>query len=181
MARHWRSLATRSVRVVYVFGTFLVRFWYNCDAALIHHRYGRYALCTFLVRFWYVFGTVPVPRKSPFNTIPDQSQFQGFSRPCASFRTSSILLASIRTSSILVASIRILASMRALSCSARLRFGAVTSGRSDLRVSCVAVRTVSVRPWHATGAVLVCDRYDRCALCTFLVRCWYVFGTFLVL
>ena len=65
-------------------------------------------------------------QKSPFNTIPNQSQFQCFSRPCASFRMSSILVASIRMSSILVASIHILASMRVLSCSARLRFGAVT-------------------------------------------------------
>ena len=31
------------------------------------------------------------PRKSPFNTIPNQSQFQCFSCPCVSFRMSSIL------------------------------------------------------------------------------------------
>ena len=87
------------------------------------------------------------PRKSPFNTIPNQSQFQWCTRPCASFRTSSILVASIRTSSLLVTSIRILASMHTLSCSAHLQFGAVTSGRSDLHVSCVAVRA------RAHGAV----------------------------
>ena len=56
------------------------------------------------------------PRNSPFKTIPNQSQFQCFSRPCASFRMSSIL----------VASVHILASMRILSCSAHPRFGAVT-------------------------------------------------------
>ena len=36
------------------------------------------------------------PQKSPFNTIPNQSQFQCFSRPCVSFCTSSILVTSIR-------------------------------------------------------------------------------------
>ena len=74
-----------------------------------------------------------LPSKSPFNTIPNQSQFHCFSRPCASFRTSSILVACIRTSSILVKSIRILASMRILSCSVRLRFGAVTCVSHVLR------------------------------------------------
>ena len=70
------------------------------------------------------------PRKSPFNTIPNQSKFQCFSRPCASFRTSSIL----------VASIRVLASMRALSCSACPWFGAVTCVSHVLR--CARARVV---------------------------------------
>ena len=78
------------------------------------------------------------PRKFPFNTIPNQSQFQCFSHPCASFRTSSILVASIRMSSILIVSICILASMCTLSCSVHLQFGTVTSGHSDLQVSCAA-------------------------------------------
>ena len=52
--------------------------------------------------------------------------FSVFSRPCASFRMSSLLVASIHTSSILVASICILASMHILSCSACLWFSAVT-------------------------------------------------------
>ena len=51
------------------------------------------------------------------------ARFHCFSRPCASFRTSSIL----------VASIRVLASMRALSCSARPRFGSVTCVSHVLR------------------------------------------------
>ena len=74
-----------------------------------------------------------ISRKSPFNKIPNQSQFQCFSRPCASFRTSSFLVASICTSSLLVASVRFLASMRVLSCSARPRFGAVTCMSHVLR------------------------------------------------
>ena len=69
-----------------------------------------------------------IPRKSAFNTISNQSQLQCFSRPCASFRTSSIL----------VASIRILGSMRVLSCSTRLQFGAVICVSHVLR--CVRAR-----------------------------------------
>ena len=58
------------------------------------------------------------------------ARFHCFSRPCVSFRTSSILIAPIR----------VLASMRALSCSARPRFGAVTCVSHVLR--CARARVV---------------------------------------
>ena len=66
------------VRNWYVFGTFLVRFWYvfwyGRSAALVHHQYDQYVLCTILVRFWYVFGTVAV-RPWRFGTAAVQPRY----------------------------------------------------------------------------------------------------------
>ena len=95
LVRFWYSraaalahLLVQPVRFWYVFGTFLVRFWYSSGAALAQHRR---SLGTRLVRFRYVFGTLRCtlgtslvqPRKSPFNTIPIQSQFNcRYSQSC---------------------------------------------------------------------------------------------------
>jgi len=76
------------VRFWYVFGTVAVRPWHSTCTTLVRDWY---VFGTFLVRFWYILGTFLVqprsslgtpPRKSPFHTIPNQSQFQCFSRPC---------------------------------------------------------------------------------------------------
>ena len=78
------------------------------------------------------------PLKSPFNTIPNQSQFQCFSRPCTSFRMSSILIASIHVLSHEFTSCHVHLCPCIHACPFMFCASAVQC--SDLCVSCVAVR-----------------------------------------
>ena len=97
------------------------------------------------ISLWWMSCTPPgsdtVPRKSLFNKIPNQSQFQCFLCPCTSFCTSSILVTSICTRSLLITSVCFLTSMCMLSCCTCLQFSAMTCMSHVLQ--CVHVRSAA--------------------------------------
>ena len=196
LARHWRSLGTRSVRpvrVVYVSGTLLVRFWYVFGTLVVRpwHATGaplscdRYVLCTFLVRFWYIFGTAAVQPWYTIGTAPHRVWpvrvvyvFGTFLvRFWYSKRCGLGTLLAQPCHAIGTFCVRFLYVFGAFFVPENLRLIQFQINHNFCVFRVHARPFAGVRFLYSRGAALVHHRYGQFVLCTFLVRFWYVFGT----